>query len=95
MVKEKKEIIKGYKGIMDLDLSLVEEIYKKSAVEQHYKDIEEYKKYQALLKPEHRYENTIERIRIQKEKEEKIRIDNLIKEQNKRYELINKLYKLK
>ena len=95
MVKEQKEIIKGYKGVMDLDLSLVKEINKKIAVEQHYKDIAEYKKYQASLKPEHRYENTIERIRIQKEKEEKIRIDNLIKEQNKRYELINKLYKLK
>ena len=91
----KKEIIKGYKGIIDLDLSLVHELYKKEAVKQHYKDIEDYKKYQASLKPEHRYENTIERIRIQKEKEEKIRIDNLIKEQNRRYELINKLYKLK
>lgn len=91
----KKEIIKGYKGIIDLDLSLVHELYKKEAIKQHYKDIEDYKKYQASLKPEHRYENTIERIRIQKEKEEKIRIDNLIKEQNKRYELINKLYKIK
>lgn len=92
-IMNKKEIIKGYKGVMDLDLSLVEEIYKKIAVEQHYKDIEEYKKYQATLKPEYRYENTIERIKIQKEKEEKIRIDNLIKEQNRKYELFNKLYK--
>ena len=91
----KKEIIKGYKGIIDLDLSLVHELYKKEAVKQHYKDIEDYKKYQASLKPKHRYENTIERIKIQKEKEEKIRIDNLIKEQNRRYELINKLYKTK
>ena len=58
----KKEIIKGYKGVMDLDLSLISESFKRNAVIQHYKDIEDYKKYQAELKPEHRYENTIERI---------------------------------
>lgn len=61
----KKNIIKGYKGVIDLDLSLVDENYKKSAIEQHYKDIEEYKKYQETLKPEYRYENTILRIKKQ------------------------------
>ena len=59
----KKEIIKGYKGVMDLDLSLVSESFKSVAVKQHCKDIEDYKRYQAELKPEHRYENTIERIK--------------------------------
>ena len=47
----KKEIIKGYKGVMDLDLSLVSESFKSVAIKQHYKDIEDYKKYQASLKP--------------------------------------------
>ena len=53
---DKHDIIKGYKGVIDLDLSLVPKIYIKEAVAQHYKDIDEYKKYQRTLKPEHRYE---------------------------------------
>lgn len=76
----KNNIIKGYKGVMDLDLSLVSESSKAAAIKQHYQDIEDYKKYQAELKPEYRYENTIERIRklheyesymLQKRKKEK------------------------
>ena len=55
--------IKGYKGVMDLDLSLVPKEYIKVAIDQHYKDIIEYKKYQSALKPQHRYENTVERIK--------------------------------
>ena len=54
-----KNIIKGYKGVIDLDLSLVAHDYRDSAIKQHYQDIEDYKKYQETLKPEHRYENTI------------------------------------
>ena len=61
----KKEIIKGYKGILDLDLSLVPKDFHKEAIKQHYKDIEDYKKYQYSLKPEHRYENTIEKVKKQ------------------------------
>ena len=91
----KKEIIKGYKGVMDLDLSLVSESFKTIAVKQHYKDIEDYKKYQASLKPKNRYENTIERINKlhqyesdmqQKRKKEEI------EEQNRLYELQYKIY---
>jgi hypothetical protein len=70
---DKHHIIKGYKGVIDLDLSLVPKIYINDAIAQHYKDIDEYKKYQMTLKPEHRYENTIERININKEKENRIR----------------------
>ena len=86
----KKNIIKGYNGVIDLDLSLVAENFKKSAIEQHYKDIEEYKKYQETLKPEHRYENTILRIKKQIENEDYLR--NLEKQldQTRRYELANK-----
>lgn len=81
------EIIKGYNGVMDLDLSLVPKEYIKEAIDQHYKDIIEYQKYQATLKPEHRYENTIERIHKNIEKEGNIRIEKRTKEQNKSYEL--------
>lgn len=89
-----KKIIKGYKGVIDLDLSLVHKDYIDSAVKQHYQDIRNYKKYQKTLKPEHRYENTIER--IQKQHENEIYLCNLKRqvEQDRIYELANKLYNL-
>ena len=52
-------IIKGYKGIMDLDITNVDEKYHKVLIEEHLRDIRKYKKEQALLKPEMRYENTV------------------------------------
>ena len=52
-------IVKGYNGIMDLDLNLVPSKFHKEAVEQHYKDIEEYKAEQYLLPENLRYENTV------------------------------------
>ena len=58
----KKNIIDGYKGVMDLDLSLVPEKFIKIAIDQHFEDIKEYTKYQSQLKPHLRYENTIMRI---------------------------------
>ena len=55
----KNNIIKGYKGVMDLDLSLVSESSKAVAIKQHYQDIKLYKKEQSE-RPKHlRYENTI------------------------------------
>lgn len=87
-------IVKGYKGVMDLDLSLVPNEYIKSAIDQHYNDIKEYKKYQASLKPEHRYENTIVRIAQQRAVENKLILDKKHAEENRRYALINKLYKI-
>lgn len=80
-------IIKGYKGVMDLDLSLVPKMYEKEAVEQHYKDINEYKKYQKSLKPQHRYDNTVERIYKRIDNENNIRNEKRKKEENRRYEL--------
>jgi len=58
----KKEIIEGYKGIMDLDLTNIPEYLKKETVELHMKDIEKYKGDQFKLKPHLRYENTVERV---------------------------------
>ena len=89
-----KNIVKGYKGVIDLDLSLVPHNYIDSAIKQHYKDIEDYKKYQKSLKPEHRYENTILRIKKQIENEEYLRNLKRQEEQDRRYELANKLYNL-
>ena len=57
-----KNIIKGYQGIMDLDLSLIPEHFQKEAAEQHYKDIEEYKIYQSSLPIKLRYETIMPRI---------------------------------
>lgn len=91
----KKEIIKGYKGVMDLDLSLVSESFKSIAVKQHYKDIEDYKKYQARLKPKNRYENTIEKIKKLHQYESDMlqqRNKEKIQEQNRLYELQYKIY---
>ena len=54
-----KKIIKGYKGIMDLDLTNVDPIYHKMIIKQHYKDIDSYKLEQAKLEPSKRYDNTV------------------------------------
>jgi hypothetical protein len=57
MSTNKMDIVAGYKGIMELDLTDVREELKKELVAQHQKDIYEYK-----LEPRLRYENTIERV---------------------------------
>jgi len=43
MSTNKMDIVEGYKGIMDLDLTNVREDLKKELVKQHQKDIDEYK----------------------------------------------------
>ena len=90
-----ENIIKGYKGIMDLDLSFYSIGERDSAIKQHYQDIEDYKKYQLSLKPKNRYENAIERVikihqyeydmQQKRKKEEQER-------QNKHYKLKYELY---
>jgi hypothetical protein len=81
MNKTHKGIIKGYKGIMDLDLSLVPDQFIKIAIEQHEKDIKDYNKYQSSLKPFLRYENTIERV----EREKAYFLEKQRQRQNKEY----------
>ena len=58
-MNNQKNIVKGYLGIMDLDLNLVPESQHAEVVHQHYADIDEYKTYQASLPENMRYENTI------------------------------------
>lgn len=60
-------VIKGYKGIMDLDLTNIDPTHHKSLIKQHKKDIINYKIYQENLPEELRYENTIEKIEKDKE----------------------------
>ena len=91
------KIIPGYHGIMDLDITHMEQKHTKQAIDQHYNDIKKYKAEQELLKPEHRYENTV--IRINKEREyicmkEKTYSDTIKKgalEQNIQYNIRNKI----
>ena len=73
------KIISGYKGVMDLDLTNVDPLLHKQLIIDHYKDIELYKKEQSKLKPEQRYENTIERIHKRRKYE-----NDMIQLQNKR-----------
>jgi len=58
----KDNIIEGYKGIMELDLNLIEPKYRKETANQHAKEIDTYKSEQFKLKPHLRYENTVGRI---------------------------------
>ena len=59
--QEEKDIVPGYKGVMDLDLSLVAKENRAVVLKQHDEDIKSYKLYQESL-PEHlRYDNTVVR----------------------------------
>ena len=57
----KKNIIDGYKGIMPLDLTNVDEKLHSILIKQHYKDIHLYKIEQAKLPKKLQYENTVMR----------------------------------
>ena len=51
-------IMKGYKGIMDLDLSTIDPKFHDEVRKQHLAEIKEYKAYQRSLPSRLRYENT-------------------------------------
>lgn len=55
----KSKIIKGYKGVIDLDLTKVDPQLHKELIKQHYQYTENYKIEQAKLPEKLRYENTI------------------------------------
>lgn len=81
---KKREIIPGYKGIMDLDLTNIQEEYRENAIERHLKEIEEYK-IEQKKRPQHlRYENTVERIRNEHILEDKIKNERMIRLSNER-----------
>lgn len=78
------DIVKGYNGIMDLDLTLVPTELKKQMIDQHNKDIDNYKIEQSLLEPRLRYENTVERIQLSHEKFQEIILKRLKLQEEKR-----------
>jgi hypothetical protein len=78
------DIVKGYNGIMELDLTLVPTELKKQMIDQHYKDIDNYKIEQSLLEPRLRYENTVERIQLSHEKTQSIILKRLKLQEEKR-----------
>jgi len=78
------DIVKGYKGIMDLDLTLVPNELKKQMIDQHYKDIDIYNIEQSLLEPRLRYENTIERIEMTHKKTQSLILKRLKLQEEKR-----------
>ena len=69
---KKNMLIPGYKGVMDLDLSIVDPKYHKDVVTQHHKDIYDYKCREKTLKPNMRYENTILKIEKTQQRERRI-----------------------
>ena len=74
-------IIKGYKGIMDLDLRDIPEKYHKEMIENHKKDIREYKLEQSERPLNSRYENVVEKpLNYWKMYDEKLRQINHEKE---------------
>ena len=87
-------IVKGYKGVMDLDLDLVPKEYWKEAIKQHNQDIKDYNMEQDKLPERLRYENTILRIKKLHEIDAKAcekRRDDKLKATEKR---MNNLYKI-
>ena len=87
---ENDKIIKGYNGIIDLDLTNIDPKLHKIMVVQHYKDIEEYKLEQSKLKPEQRYENTIGKAYQKMEYENRILNKRLLKIKDNQEELDRK-----
>lgn len=88
-------IVKGYKGIMDLDLTNIHPVYHDILKKQHKQDIENYKKYQESLEPEMRYENTIAKIIRDREHYEKMRdfyASEKMKEKNQYYKELYERY---
>jgi hypothetical protein len=68
----KEYIIAGYKGIMPLDLTVIDRKYHKDIINQHNADIREYKIYQQSLHPKLKYENSILRILSQLDRDQVI-----------------------
>ena len=77
-------IVKGYKGIMDLDLTRVPTELKNQMIDQHYKDIDIYNIEQSLLEPRLRYENTVERIEMTHKKTQSLILKRLKLQEEKR-----------
>ena len=88
-MNQSPKIIKGYNGIMDLDLTNIPHCFHKSMIQQHHEEIELYKKEQALLKPELRYENNVGMAFKKIEYDNKMRSLKLYKKKDKTQDIID------
>uniref|UniRef100_A0A6C0F9N9 Uncharacterized protein n=1 Tax=viral metagenome TaxID=1070528 RepID=A0A6C0F9N9_9ZZZZ len=89
-------IINGYNGIIPLDLTNIDKKYHKNIIEEHKKNIEDYKLEQEKLPYHLKYENCIQKVYKQLEKEEyhkNQRIQKKIKQQEEVDKNRIKLYK--
>ena len=84
-----KYVIDGYFGIMPLDLTNVDEKYHKSMIKEHKKNIEEYKLEQDKLPHNLKYENCIQKVYKQLEKEDYHRKKRIQKQQEEKYKKYN------
>jgi hypothetical protein len=97
-----KMIVNGYKGIIDLDLSLIDPKFHKDAIERHYKDIEEYKLEQQSRPEKLRYESAIIHalniLELDRKALKKTRIESSSlqqKKDQKREEIFGRIQKMK
>jgi hypothetical protein len=91
---QKSVIVDGYKGIMELDLSMYNESQRESVIQQHLQDIANYKKYQKDLQPHLRYENTIERIKRIHENEQLACQKRKLEDEKKKYKKYEEMIQL-
>lgn len=82
-------IIDGYNGIMPLDLTNVDKKLHKVLIDQHKKDIEEYKLEQEKLPIHLRYENTIIKVEKQLQLEDYHRRKRIQKREEDKYKKYN------
>ena len=82
-------IIGGYNGIMPLDLTNIDKKYHKNLISEHNKNIKDYKLEQAKLPKHLKYENCVQRIYKQLEKEEYLKNLRLRKQQEDKYKKFN------
>jgi hypothetical protein len=64
-IPKDKNIVPGYNGIMDLDLTNIPKKYHQEMIKLHNQDIEDYKVEQAKRPSHLRYENSILRVENQ------------------------------
>jgi hypothetical protein len=82
-------IIDGYNGIMPLDLTNIDKKYHKTMIMEHKKNIKDYKLEQEKLPHHLKYENCVQKIYKQLEKEEYLKNLRLQKEQEEKFKKYN------
>ena len=82
-------IIDGYNGIMPLDLTNIDKKYHKTMIMEHKKNIKDYKLEQEKLPNHLKYENCVQKIYKQLEKEEYLKNLRLQKEQEEKFKKYN------